>query len=217
MAESRSWGLAHSPPVKWSVFTSCQRFWPQAVLQPLALHSTRRCQRAEAQQDGAESLCQPLPASQGFSPSSGVKGTDNVSLCLGPLARSFRASAGPQGQPSSKLIADTVREWSSNLCKRRGSLGRPAWCPKMVVFRRLLPGRHCREDLLLTPSLTMTRRSPLPPPAPHPPSGESRRNSELWGFVLPAPSWPLQRLVHLHGQRGCSSLVTASRGWIPCS
>ena len=177
------------------------------VLQPLALHSTRRCQRAEAQQDGAESLCQPLPASQGFRQAQEARGRDNISLCLGPLARSFRASAGPQGQPSSKLIADTVREWSSNLCKRRGSLGRPPWCPKTAVFGRLLPGRHCREYPLSMPSLTMTRRSPLPPPAPCLPSRGSRGNSELWGFVLPAPSWPLQRLAHLRGQRG----------WIPCS
>ena len=46
------------------------------------------------------------------------------------------------GQPSGKLIADAVREWSSNLGRRRGSLGRqpgvPGGCVRTPAARQAL-------------------------------------------------------------------------------
>lgn len=135
------------------------------MLQPSALRSTRRCRRAE-------SLCRPLPASQGFSPSSGGKGTRRRF----PLPRAarqelqgLRRRSGPAQQVNSSQTqcVGGLRTSARGEAVWEGQPGVPRWlCPgaccqagtaERIRYRRLLRrrrGAHHRR-----------RQHPVPLPA----------------------------------------------------
>lgn len=115
------------------------------MLQPSALRSARRCRRAE-------SLCRPLPASRGFSPSSGGKGTRRRFPLPRAACQELQGLCRPSG-PAQQLNSSQTQRVSGLQTSARGeAVWEGSLCPETAVFGRLLPGRRCREDPLWTPS-----------------------------------------------------------------
>lgn len=120
------------------------------------------------------------------------------------------------GQPSGKLIADAVREWSSNLGRRRGSLGRqpgvPGGCVRTPAARQALQrgpviDAFSDDDEALTNhyhhQLPVSRRKPRELRAVGLcPSCTFLATPEARAFA-----WPKRVLFFGH----------SIRGWIPCS